>query len=90
MVIVWPELGPVPENVPVAVAPVGKAVRVSVLELLPAELVSVMVGAVVEVGKAETVPDESFRAGCTPPTTEDAVALVVTVSVFEPLVIVTP
>jgi len=79
MVIVWPEVEPVLENVPVAVAPVALVVRVNVLGLLPAELVMVMVGAVVDVGAADTVP-----------TTEDAVALVVRVNTFEPLVMVTP
>jgi molybdopterin biosynthesis enzyme len=79
MVIVWPEVEPVPEKVPVAVAPVALVVRVNVLELLPAELVRVMVGAVVDVGAAATVP-----------TTEDAVELVVRFNTFEPWVIVTP
>jgi hypothetical protein len=79
MVIVWPEVGPAPEKVPVAVAPDGKGVRVNVFELLPAEFVRVMVGDVVEVGNADTVP-----------TTEDVVALVVSVNVFAPLVMVTP
>jgi hypothetical protein len=79
MVIVWPEEGPAPEKVPLAVAPVALVVRVSALELLPAELVMVMVGAMVEVGAADTVP-----------TTEDAVALVVRFNTFAPLVIVTP
>src|SRR5208282_46383 len=73
MVIVWPEVEPVLEKVPVAVAPVPLVVRVNVLGLLPAELVRVMVGAVVDVGIAATVP-----------TTEDAVALVVRFNTFAP------
>jgi hypothetical protein len=78
MVIVWPAVGPAPENVPVAVAPVALVVRLNVLGTTPAELVRVMVGAVVEVGAADTVP-----------TTEDAVPLVVRVNTFAPLVMVT-
>ena len=62
-----------PEKVPVAVAPVALVVRVNVLELLPAELVRVIVGAMVDVGAADTVP-----------TTEDAVALVVRFNTLEP------
>ena len=79
MVIVWPEVGPAPEKVPVAVAPVALVVRLNVLGMTPAELVRVMVGAVVDVGAADTVP-----------TTEDAVALVVRFNTFAPLVMVTP
>ena len=78
MVIVWLTLGPVLETVPVAVAPVALVVRVNVVELVPAELVMVMVGATVEVGAAATVP-----------TTEDAVPLGVRTNAFVPLVIVT-
>jgi hypothetical protein len=78
MVIVWPEVGPVPENVPAAVAPVMLVVRVNVLGLLPSELVSAMVGAVVDVGTADTVP-----------ITEAVVALVLRLSALEPFVIVT-
>jgi hypothetical protein len=81
MVIVWlgPAVGPVPETVPVAVAPVELVVRVNVLELSPAELVIVMVGAMVEVGVPDTVP-----------TTDEAVALVVRFNTFAPYVIVAP
>jgi hypothetical protein len=78
MVIVLPAVVPVLENVPVAVAPVALVVRVKVLELLLAELVSVIVGAMVEVGSPATVP-----------TTVDAVPLVVRVNTFAPLTIVT-
>src|ERR1039458_6845542 len=78
MVIVWPLVGPAPEKVPVAVAPVPLFVRLNVLELAPAELVTVMVGAVVEVGAADTVP-----------MAEAVVALVVSTNGLEPFVMVT-
>jgi hypothetical protein len=73
MVMVWPEVEPVPENVPVAVAPVPLVVRVNVFGTLPAELVRPIVGAMADVGIADTVP-----------TTEDAVALVVRFKTFAP------
>jgi hypothetical protein len=78
MVTVWPLLGPEPEKVPVAVAPVALVVRLNVLGLLPAELVIVIVGAVIDVGTA-----------CTVPMADAAAALVVSFNVFEPSVIVT-
>jgi hypothetical protein len=78
MVTIWPLLGPEPEKVPVAVAAVALVVRLNVLGLLPAELVIVIVGAVIDVG-----------AACTVPTAEDIVALVVSFNAFEPLVMVT-
>jgi len=77
MVIVWPAVGPVLETVPVAVAPVALVVRLNVLAMTPAELVRVMMGAVVDVGAADTVP-----------TTEDAVPLVERFNAFAPFVIV--
>src|SRR5208283_2137292 len=73
IVIVWPEVDPVPENVPVAVAPVANVVRVNVLELPPAVLLIVSVGAVAEVASADTVP-----------TTVDAVPLVVKLNTLAP------
>jgi hypothetical protein len=79
MVIVWPAVGPEPEKVPVAVAPVALVVRLNVLGLVPAELVTVMVGAVFDAGRA-----------CTVPTAEAVVALVVRFNALVPSVIVTP
>jgi len=78
MVIVWPLLGPVPEKVPVAVAPVALVVRLNVLALLPAELVTVIVGATLDVGAADTVPIAVA-----------VVALVVRLKALDPSVIVT-
>jgi hypothetical protein len=55
MVIVWPLVGPVPEKVPVADAPVPLLVRLNMLPA-PVKLVTVIVGAEVDEGNADTVP----------------------------------
>src|SRR5208337_2866432 len=78
IVIVWPLVGPAPEKVPVAVAPVALVVKLNVLEVLPAELVIVIVGAVVDVGAADTVPMAVA-----------VVALVVRLNALEPFVMIT-
>jgi hypothetical protein len=77
MMMVWPAVGPavglVPENVPVACAAVAFVVRLNVVPVTP--LVIVIVGAEVEVGKADTVPIALA-----------VVALLVNVRVFAPLI----